>query len=434
MIPRRESSEEVYARLCADDGTAGPAQTEETLSRSGYKGVRLSDVEKESVEWLWPGRVPLGKMTVLDGDPGLGKSSIAYDLAARVSTGAAMPDGAQGDLSGPVGVVILSAEDGLADVIRPRLEAASADLGRCVALPEVGPRDAKRSPSVPEDLCYVEELAMREGARLIILDPLMALLSPHVNSHRDQDVRRALAPLARLAERTGASVLIVRHLNKAAGSSPLYRGGGSIGIVGAARSGLLVARDPDDPIGELRVLACTKANYSRLAPSLGYRIVEAGDGRTRVDWIGVSPHSADALLAAPGGAARGDGPALAKARAFLRGILADGLLPAIEVQRLAGEADISPKTLRRAKEREGIGHRRVGGGEGSYVEWYLPTPAAVLAHTCPTREVGQVCGVRAQTPIHAHTCPYPQELGKYGPAEPQKGCAAPRQEEGEVEV
>src|ERR687890_334782 len=224
-------------------------------------GTLLSEVEPEQVEWLWPGRLPLGKLSVLDGDPGLGKSVLTLDVAARVSAGLELPDGQRCE---PAGVVLLSAEDGLADTVRPRLDAAGADTQRVVALSSVPDGKTERSLSIPEDLPALERAIRRVEASLVVVDPVMAFLSGNTNSHKDQDVRRALAPLAKLAERTGAAILIVRHLNKASGGETTHRGGGSIGIIGAARSGLVVAEDPEDP--EWRGLFAHKNKPPTAAP------------------------------------------------------------------------------------------------------------------------------------------------------------------------
>lgn len=227
--------------------------------------TRLSDVTPSAMRWLWPGRVPFGKVTVLDGDPGLGKSLLSLDLAARTSTARPMPDGAFSDLSDPAGVVILSAEDDLSDTIRPRLEAAGADLSRIVALTAAHDTADTRLPML-SDLDAIRQAIVQVSAKLLIVDPLMAYLPGKVDSHRDQDIRRSLAPLASLAAETGVAVLVIRHLNKTEGKNALYRGGGSIGIIGAARSGLLVAKDPDDPDGERRILVPTKSNLAKLPP------------------------------------------------------------------------------------------------------------------------------------------------------------------------
>ncbi len=258
-------------------------------------GRLLSTVQAEPVEWLWPGRIPLGKITLIDGDPGTGKSAMTMDLAARVSVGRAMPDGAPCEDGG---VVLLNAEDGCADTIRPRLEAAGGNADLVLDLATVPDGDNERLLSIPKDLDIIRRGIERVGAKLVIVDPLMAFLSGDVNSHHDQDVRRALAPLAKLAEETGAAVVVVRHLNKAAGGSPLYRGGGSIGIIGQARSALLVAKHPEDE--RRRVLASLKLNLAKPASSLAFVITEAPNGAAYVEWKGTTPLDAGALLAAPG--------------------------------------------------------------------------------------------------------------------------------------
>ena len=257
-------------------------------------GTLLSEIESEQVVWLWPERIPKGKVTLVDGDPGEGKSAMMTDLAARVSAGRTLPDGT---LCEAAGVVLLSAEDGVADTILPRVEAAGGNPSRVLALQTVGEGDAERLPTLPDDLPLLQQAIERVEAVLVVIDPLMAYLSPKLNSHRDQDMRRALAPLARLAQETRTAVVVIRHLNKTQGGNPLYRGGGSIGIIGAARSGLLVAKDPEDE--ERRVLAALKCNLTKLPASLAFRLEEADNGAVRVRWCGESPLNADRLLAEP---------------------------------------------------------------------------------------------------------------------------------------
>lgn len=253
--------------------------------------VRLADVEAEHINWLWPGRIPLGKLTMIDGDPGLGKTLVATDLAARVSRGAVMPDGSVGDLNGAAGVVLLTAEDGLGDTVRPRLDAANADATRIVALTFVREGTDKRLPTLA-DLYDIRSAIAVVEARLVVVDPVMAYLPGAVNSYRDQDTRRLLAPLADLAQETGAAIVALRHLNKAPGGNPLYRGGGSIAFIGAARSGLLVAKDPDDENGERRILAMTKSNLAALPPALAYHIEGDANGVARIAWEGETSHTA----------------------------------------------------------------------------------------------------------------------------------------------
>lgn len=267
----------------------------------------MSTVVPETVSWLWPGRLPLGKLAVIDGDPSTGKSTLTLDLAARVSTGKAWPDG-QPNSAGPAGVLLLSAEDGLADTIRPRLDAADADVARVHALSEVtitvpddNGNDVERRvpPSLPRDIGVIEKVIREHGIKLVVVDVLMAYLNGKVDSHRDQDVRGVLHQLAATAERTDCTVTLIRHLNKAGGGNALYRGGGSIGIIGAARAAFLVARDPDDE--DRRVFAVTKSNLAAEPPSLAYRLVDSPEhGCARVEWEpGTVEHTAASLLRVP---------------------------------------------------------------------------------------------------------------------------------------
>jgi hypothetical protein len=323
----------------------------------------LSEVEPEQVEWLWEDRLPRGKLTVLDGDPGLGKSAVTLDVAARVSAGLELPDGERCE---PAGVVLLSAEDGLADTIRPRLDAAGADTERILALATVPEgRTGERTICIPNDLHLVERAIGRVGAGLVVVDPLMAFLGEKTDAHKDQHVRRALAPTAALAERTGAAVLIVRHLNKSAGGNSLYRGGGSIGIIGAARSGLVVAKDPEDP--ERRILASNKNNLSRAARSVVFGLETAPNGAARVAWGGTSELSASDLLKEPADSEQRS--ALSKAKAFLSKELADGPVAAERAEKDAREAGVSERTLKRAKRALGVGSKKEGDGSWS---WVLP--------------------------------------------------------------
>jgi hypothetical protein len=330
-------------------------------SVAGPVGVVMADVRAGSVRWLWPGRIPAGKLTVLDGDPGLGKTTLALDVAARVSTGRAMPDGAAGARGG---VVIATAEDDLSDTVRPRLDAAGADCSRVLALP------LAQFAAVSE-LDVLRAAIERVGAVLVILDPFVAYLgnAAECDSFRDQDVRRALAPLADLASGSGAAILLIRHLRKSSDSNPLYRGGGSIGIIAAARGGLLAARDPRDP--ERRVLAVTKSNLAREAPSLSYRMVESS-GAAAVEWLGRSDHDAAALLAIPSSAEeRGE---LTEAQEWLRDHLAAGPVSAKDVRRDAFAVGISPRTLDRAKSGLGVQSGKQGFANGW--QWALPKDAS----------------------------------------------------------
>ncbi|MGI9048030.1 MAG: AAA family ATPase [Rubrobacteraceae bacterium] len=348
----------------------GHGSREDAFDRTpGEIGVILSSVKPERVEWLWQGRIPKGKLSLVDGDPGTGKSALTADLTARVSSGGSWPDGTPCEAGG---VVLLSAEDGLADTIRPRLDAAGADSSKVLALAAVPDgEEGERLLSIPQDLSLIEQGIRRVKAALVVVDPLMAFLGSDVDSNKDQHVRRALTPLAALAERTGAAVLVVRHLNKASGGNALYRGGGSIGIIGAARSGLLVAKDPQDD--SRRVLAPQKSNLSEPAPSLVFTLEAADNGAVRVSWRGESTLNASKLLSAP--ADEEGRSAQAEARDFLTDLLEAGPVPSDEVQKEARAAGIAESTLRRAKSSLGVKAEREGEpgkrGGGRWV-WTLP--------------------------------------------------------------
>jgi len=309
----------------------------------------LTSIEPKPVDWLWPGWIPAGTVTVLDGDPGLGKSTLLLDLAARVSRGLSMPDGSRG--GAPAGVVILSAEDDPARVIRPRLELAGADLERVALVSILTGDGAEREPTIDApDLKRVEAAVREVSARLLVVDPLVAFLPEDVNALRDQDVRRALRLLKALAERTGCAVVVLRHWRKSESVTALYRGGGSIGIIAAARCGLVVARDPSDPTNVRRVLAVAKSNLAAIQPSRVFRLVaDQGAAHPRVVWDGTSTVTADALAIA--GAAPEERGALDEAKAYLRDALRDGEVPAKGLQ---GEAPCSRRTLFSAKAALGV--------------------------------------------------------------------------------
>jgi hypothetical protein len=339
--------------------------------------VCLADVAPERVDWLWPGRIPRGKLVILEGDPKVGKSTLALDLAARVTTGSPMPDGAR--LPGPGTVIVMTAEDGLADTVRPRLDAAGADPTRVHAwesvpvLDDAGNPTGIRPPSIPQDLDALERLIVRHRAVLVVVDVLSAYLGAGVDGHRDQDVRRALMPLAKLAERTGAAIVVIRHLNKSGGSHAMYRGGGSIGIAGAARSILLCAPDPDDESGTRRVLAVTGCNIAAPVPALAYHLAPAAEHDcARVIWDGTSQHTSETLLAAPvDDDERSDRDAVAE---VIGEVLAGGPCPREDVIRAIRGAGltVSEKTFQRTCRALGVERRRNGFGSGAIFMFSLP--------------------------------------------------------------
>lgn len=177
------------------------------------------------------------------------------------------------------------------------MDAAGGDPSKVLALSTIPCGDgAERVLEIPADLDLIRRGIARVGARLLVIDPLMAFLPPEADAHKDQHVRRALAPLAKLAEETGVAIVLIRHMNKG-GGSPLYRGGGSIGIVGAARSAMVVAPHTEDE--ELVVLAPTKNNLAEKTPSLAFATREAANGAVRIEWRGGVEIDARTLLEGP---------------------------------------------------------------------------------------------------------------------------------------
>jgi hypothetical protein len=350
-------------------------------------GILLSEVEPEPITWLWPNRIARGKVTLLDGDPGLGKSALTIDFAARVSRGQPWPDGAPCPEGG---VVILTAEDGLADTVRPRLDAAGGDPGKVVVLEVAG--DDKHPVSIPGDVDELERAIERVGAVLVIVDPLMAFLDSATNSRMNHDIRRALRPVASLAERTGVAVVVIRHLNKSPGAPAIYRGGGSIGIIGAARIALLVGRDPEDE--ERLVLAAIKTNIGPKPAALAYRLTPGSNGAVSVKSEGESDLTADQLVAVTSEEDRG---ALKEAVDWLRHRLTDGPIEAKRLKDEARRAGIAEKTLWRAAKLLGVKtNDRAGFGPGFPSRWSLPLLGHQTAYSAnppswPTRgEAGPV--------------------------------------------
>lgn len=252
----KDVSDQLAAGYTID--TLVPLPVDETL------GIYRADrVQEKEIEWLWPGYLPAGKLAIIEGDPGDGKSVMTCDLAARFSTGAKLPDGSRPE--GPIEVVMISAEDDPNDTIKPRLRVAGANLKRVHLVVEGSipgqPFDLGR------DVGALEHFISENQVRLVVIDPLMAFMPAGVNAYSDHEVRRALHPLIRMAMRTGVALVVVRHLTKGR-TKAITAGGGSIAFIGSARVGYLVGPHPDDEAK--RVLSCVKINVGEKPPTLGY--------------------------------------------------------------------------------------------------------------------------------------------------------------------
>jgi putative DNA primase/helicase len=327
----------------------------------------VSEVTAQSVAWLWAQRLALGKLAILDGDPGLGKSLLALDLCARLSTGRPFPDGSVGP--GPGNALVLNAEDGVADTLRPRLETLGADLSRVAVVGRRGEGGCALL-RLPAQLGVLDAALARTQARLLVLDPIVALLDPGILSASDQSVRQALAPLAALAERHACAVLLIRHLNKSGDAHSVYRGGGSIGFVSACRSAWLVARDPQEPAR--CVLAQVKNNLAPPQPSLAYTVQGQLAGPPQLSWLGLSPWNADRLLG------EGARPPAAmtprdRARAFLAGLLETGPQTSRDIWTAAQKEGLTERTLERAKRELEVRSVRAWAKGQRLSYWLLPS-------------------------------------------------------------
>jgi RecA-family ATPase len=252
---------------------------------------RIGAIPRRPLHWLWSGWLARGVLTLLDGDPGMGKSTLTAEWAARLSRGQPLAVPVTGSTPNPTTVMIVSAEDDPARVLRPRLEAAKADLQRVLIVDGIGPEELP--VQLPEHLPALVELIVKENVGLVIIDPLMAFLGRGVAASSDQQVRRALHRIKQAAEHTQCAFVIVRHLNKSSAMSALYRGGGSIGIIGACRVALVLGKDPVSDEG--RVLAMNKNNLARKPPSVRFHLEQSG-GACVVAWDGECDWTADEIL------------------------------------------------------------------------------------------------------------------------------------------
>jgi hypothetical protein len=260
-----------------DGGGKAPAPAD------GPRVVRACDVPVARVRWLWPDRVALGKLTLFPGDPGLGKSFVTLDMAARVTRGESWPD-CPGVRQPVGGVVLMSAEDDPADTIRPRLEDADADLARVAIVQGVRRGDRNATFNLRSDLPALEQaIAAMPNCRLVVIDPVSAYLGD-TDSHANADVRAVLGPLSELAGRCGAAFVCVSHLNKSRDGPAMYRATGSMAFVAAARSAWMFTRDPDDPSRRRCFMLNIKSNLSRPPPGLAYALVDKSQGHPVVAW------------------------------------------------------------------------------------------------------------------------------------------------------
>jgi KaiC/GvpD/RAD55 family RecA-like ATPase len=333
----------------------------------------MADIDSEPVEWIWPGYIARGKLTLVAGDPGIGKSQLATDIAARITKGAPFPNTGAGAVGS---VLMLSAEDGASDTLRPRLEAANSDLAKVHVLRAVEADDGKqRTFSLQADLASLGEKVTAIGdVNLVIIDPITSYMGM-IDGHRTTDVRAVLEPLAAFAERHNVAVLAISHPPKATQAKALHAVTGSLAFVAAARLVFLAIEEPETTTGR-RLLLAVKNNLGPKAKGLGFRlehrIVKKGIAASRVtfDTVPVTLTADQALATAGAGTTT---KALNEAVEFLKLELGEGPRTAKELKASAGEAGISWSTVRRAQEKLGIKPVKAGLNDGW--EWNLPKNA-----------------------------------------------------------
>lgn len=324
-----------------------------------------SEGKDEPTTWRWPLFLPRGMLIGWGGDPGLGKSTMAYTIAAAISNGSALPGDDGQEKYEPANVVILSAEDDISKTIRPRLRVAGADMKRIKIVSAL--TNTAQPISFPQHLTQLAELVRETQAALVIIDPLDAFLGEDVDSHKNAEVRRAIMPLAQIAESTNATTIILGHLNKSSQSATMYRFGGSIAFTAAPRACFAFARSEDGNEHHC-VFACVKTNVGRMPKSRMYEIVEQHvegiGGVAKVNWLGESEETAESILAAaPNGKGKHD--TLLAAKNFLRETLKRGPRLSKEVEHEAIDEGVCKRATLFAARGEVADAHKIGR------EWYI---------------------------------------------------------------
>jgi len=359
-------------RNASTEGAAMTADSQKVFERH----VRLtpaSTIKPRPVRWLWEARVALGTLALLAGREGIGKTTVAFDIAAQVTRGT-LPGCYMGQ---PRAVIVAGTEDSWSHTVVPRLLAAGADLDKVFKVDVADPLGFDSEVMLPLDLAQLEEAVVSVGAAVILLDPLISRLSPSLDSHKDSEVRLALEPLVALGERSGASILGIIHLNKSGGTDALNQVMGSRAFSAVARAVLFAMASPDDE--ELKLLGQPKNNLGRSdLPTLAYRLVgrstptPEGDAWTAaVAWGGEAPTTITEALARSGDDA-GERSATDEAVGWLDDFLtaAGGGAKSGTVKAAATAAGHSDRTLARARQRLRVTSESVGFPRETW--WSLP--------------------------------------------------------------
>ena len=302
------------------------------------KLIYMRDFEVYSVSWLWYPFIPYGKVTIIQGDPGEGKTTLVLQIIARLTKGRSIID--KKELS-PINVIYQTAEDGLADTIKPRLLSANADCSKVLVI------DDRDTPLTMRDV-RLEQAIVETNAKLVVLDPIQGFLGADVDMHRANEIRPIMKHISELAEKYKCAIVLIGHMNKCSVGKSAYRGLGSIDFQAAARSVLIVGRIKDEP--EIRVVCQTKSSLAPEAKAVAFRLNE----EIGFEWIGELDITADDLIS---GTVKGTKKQAAMD--FLENLLEDGRMAQTEIIELARQKGISDKTLRNAKDELKIKSKRV---------------------------------------------------------------------------
>lgn len=322
------------------------------------KLINMEQVEVEKIDWLLYPFIPFGKVTIVQGDPGEGKTTMVLQIIAKLTKGeAVLPSGSDEpaleaktvDLE-PVNVIYQTAEDGLGDTIKPRLLSAGADCSRVMVID-----DNDQALTMMD--ARLEEAIIKTKARLVVLDPIQGFLRAAVDMHRANEIRPLMKRVAVLAEKYHCAIILIGHMNKNSNGKSSYRGFGSIDFQAAARSVLIVGRIKDEP--EIRVVCHVKSSLAPEGKSIAFRL----DKDTGFEWIGEYDISADDLLS-------GDnrGQKIHEAKEFLKEILVSGSVAQTKVAEEAESRGIKKKTLWNAKKELEIESVKIGN------QWFWMLP------------------------------------------------------------
>ena len=308
--------------------------------------LKMSDVIQTEVSFLWKPYIPFGKLTILQGNPGEGKTYFAMQLCAACTNRVKLPSM---EVMEPFNVIYQTAEDGLGDTVKPRLIEAGADLEKVLVIVE-----NERSPLTLSD-DRIERAIRQNQAKLLIIDPIQAFLGAKVDMNRANEVRPIFRKLGDIAQRTGCAILLIGHLNKAAGMQSTYRGLGSIDFTASVRSLLFIGKVKDDP--NLRVLTHEKSSLAPPGPSLAFILGDEDGFR----WMGEYDITADEMLSGSDGKKE---TKTEEAKNLICSMLADGKqVLSEEIDRAAIRKEISPRTVRDAKKELGsVLKSRIGTG------------------------------------------------------------------------